>query len=136
MFRYIQYMPNPIMLHSAPSVSYYVHLSRDIFVDRAKAFRRLSFGGPEIRDGVCLVEEEEEADQEKEEEEEQLLSEDQADGGRRRSYLIEPPHGRLSLAHSGLESGPPGGVIDRNWHWVTTLDLSHNSIKSGGGGGS
>ncbi len=80
----------------------------------------MSFGGPEIRDGVCLVQEEEDE-----------MGYDQVDGGSDTCcYLVEPSNGRLSLTHSGLSLGPPGRVVDRNWHWVTTLDLSYNCIGS------
>ncbi len=105
---------------------------RDIFVDRAQAFRRVSFGGPEIRDGVCILDEEEE----KAPSELHFEGEDAVDGGfdggldgSHDDYLVDPRNGVLSMAHRGLVAGPPHQVVDRNWHWVTALDLSHNRIK-------
>ncbi len=103
---------------------------RDIFVDRAQAFRRVSFGGPEIRDGVCIL------DKGEEKAELDFGGEDAVDGGfdggldgSHDDYLVDPRNGVLSMAHRGLEAGPPHQVVDRNWHWVSALDLSHNRIK-------
>ena len=103
---------------------------RDIFVDRAQAFRRVSFGGPEIRDGVCIQ------DRGEEKAELDYGGEDSVDGGfdggldgSYDDYLIDPRNGVLGMAHRGLVAGPPHQVVDRNWHWVSALDLSHNRIK-------
>ncbi len=105
-------------------------------MDRAQAFRRVSFGGSEIRDGVCILDEEEE----KAPSELHFEGDDAVDGsfdgsfdgsldGGYDDYLVDPRNGVLSMAHRGLEAGPPHQVVDRNWHWVTALDLSHNRIK-------
>ena len=40
----------------------------------------------------------------------------------------DPLSGRLSVVDSALAS-LPCQLIDRHWHWVTTLDLSRNHIE-------
>ena len=41
---------------------------------------------------------------------------------------LEVMSGRLSLVHRESTT-LPFSIIDKHWHWVTTLDLSHNRIS-------
>ncbi len=96
---------------------------REIFTSKAQAMRQMSFGGPEVRDGVCLEEDfavelheclaEEETSTE--ENDEAMVSKDVASG-------------RLTVADRQLKT-VPFGIIDRHWHWVTTLDVGGNKIE-------
>ncbi len=86
----------------------------------------MSFGGPEIRDGICLLHEEASA----------VDDYDDVDDGKEGIHIrhtdekasFDVGEGRLGLVHAAL-TVIPHRVIDRNWHWVTKLDLSYNKIE-------
>ena len=41
---------------------------------------------------------------------------------------MELSSGRLTVAYAEL-TNLPFHIVDRHWHWVTMLDLSHNNIE-------
>lgn len=97
---------------------------KDIFKDGVQAFNQLSFGGS-LHDTENIVEmhyiRRSGTD----------LSTDEMDGDEKtdeKRWHKDPLTGRLSAVDAALAT-LPFQLIDRNWQWVTTLDLSRNHIE-------